>query len=373
MNPGSGFIQPRFTNGLFLPCFDPSQDSLPSTSSCYVKNPNSGPGGGGDPEFTEGTAYTYSWNIPYNVSTLIKALGGASAVIDRLNSYFTELNADIFSGGSPYAYLGNEPSQGNPYIYLWAGYPSGAQSVARRAELELYTVDPGGLPGNDDTGETSAWYVWNAIGLYPAIQATGGVVINSPLFTGVEVQLAGGRMLDIMAPAASDSTPYVVNVSLNGQVHPSTWLGVSELNQAKNTLAFNLSDQPQTSPGAWGTNGTDAPPSFTAGETPVLGYLDSPTVTLGVNESTSFNLNLRNLASAKARVAWTAQVPPGIILSSDKGALSVGQTDVSQALGVIAESGAVPGNYLVTFYLQVQGLPAGEIQPPTVTLEVTVP
>jgi len=108
----------------------------------------------------------------------------------------------------------------------------------------------------------SAWYVFSAIGLYPEIPGVGGFVIGSPLFTSIKVHLAHKHVLQINAPAASDTTPYVQSLKLNG--HPTTklWLPWQTVKNGA-TLAFSLGDTAST----WGSNLADAPPSYPATST----------------------------------------------------------------------------------------------------------
>ncbi len=137
----------------------------------------------------------------FNLRGLFDALGGNSVVVGRLDTFFTRLND---GSTSQYAFMGNEPSEEIPWEYDFAGAPSHTQEVVRRIETQLFTNTPGGLPGNDDAGSLSSWYVFAAIGLYPEIPGVGGFVTGSPLFTTVTIHLAGGHTLQINAPAASD-------------------------------------------------------------------------------------------------------------------------------------------------------------------------
>ncbi len=101
---------------------------------------------------------------------------------------------------SPYAWMGNEPSVEVPWEYDFAQAPSLTQEVVRLIETQLWSNTPGGMPGNDDGGEMSSWYIFAAMGIYPEIPGVGGFVIGSPLFTSITLELSGGHILQINAP-----------------------------------------------------------------------------------------------------------------------------------------------------------------------------
>ena len=114
-------------------------------------------------------------------------MGGNAKVVDRLDKFFTELNAGAHK---PYFWIGNEPVFSVPWAYDFAGRSWEAQAVTRRAELELHTSKPSGEPGNDDLGATSACSMSSRrSAYYPAIPAVGGLAINSPLFPSATIHL----------------------------------------------------------------------------------------------------------------------------------------------------------------------------------------
>ncbi|HEX6481873.1 MAG TPA: GH92 family glycosyl hydrolase [Ktedonobacteraceae bacterium] len=228
----SGYVQPRNSNGSWAANFS-------STS---------------EHGFQETDSAQSTWMESFNLRGLFHALGGNSVVVSRLDTFFTRLND---GPSSQYAFMGNEPSEEIPWEYDFAGAPSHTQEVVRRIETQLFTNIPGGLPGNDDAGSLSSWYVFAAIGLYPEIPGVGGFVIGSPLFTSVTVHLAGGHTLQINAPAASDKNPYVQSLNLNGQSTTGLWLPWSTLKSGA-TLDFILG----SSATSWGSSASDAPPSY---------------------------------------------------------------------------------------------------------------
>ena len=232
-NSVSGYLQPRNGDGRFSSPFDPSSQN----------------------GYREGDAAQYLWFVPYNLRGLFDTLGGNDSVIRRLDTHFAQLNA---GPTSQYAFMANEPEFAVPWAYDFAGAPYRTQDVVRRIETQLFHATPGGLSGNDDGGAMSSWYVFAALGIYPAIPGVAGFVIGSPLFTGATLRLGNGSTLQIDAPAAGDATPYVQTLSLNGQPYASPWLPYSAIASGA-TLQFALGDVPNTS---WGSDPALAPPSY---------------------------------------------------------------------------------------------------------------
>ena len=211
----------------------------------------------GQSGFQEGNAAQYTWMVPQDLAALIRGLGGRRATIRRLNSYFTHLN---IGQSEPYAWLGNEPSIGDPWVYLSALAPWRTQAVIRKAITTLYLPTPAGLPGNDDLGTMSAWYVWSAMGLYPQNPSLRILDIGSPLFSYIRLDSPGGPRLIIRAHGAADAHPYVHALTLDGRPDPRTWLPLPMKGTVR--LTFRLGGKPDRS---WGSAPGDAPPSFAPG------------------------------------------------------------------------------------------------------------
>lgn len=230
-NTASGYIQPRNSDG-----------------SWGIFNTVSQGG------FQEGNAAQYTWLEPFALRTLFAKMGGNAIAVKRLDAFFTRLND---GPNSPYAFMGNEPCFEVPWEYDFAGAPTHTQEVVRRIQLQLFTNTPGGLPGNDDAGALSSWYIFSAIGLYPEIPGIGGFVIGSPLFPTVTIQLAGGHTLQINASSASDTHPYVQSLQLNGTPTTRLWLPWSTVLHGA-TLNFTVGSTATS----WGSEVEDAPPGF---------------------------------------------------------------------------------------------------------------
>jgi predicted alpha-1,2-mannosidase len=205
--------------------------------------------------FVEGNPAQYTWMVPYDIGGLIDLMGGNAKAVERLDKFFTELNAGAHK---PYFWIGNEPVFAVPWAYDFAGAPWATQAVTRRSELELYTSQPSGEPGNEDLGATSAWYVFAALGVYPAIPAVGGVALNSPLFPSATIHLGNGKIVKIEGEGADASNPYVQSLLVNGKPSETTWIPYETLSQGA-TLEFKLGSTPNKQ---WGTKPEDAPPSF---------------------------------------------------------------------------------------------------------------
>lgn len=229
LNPATHYLQPRYATGLFDSTFDPTQAT----------------------GWVEGSTAQYTWMVSYDVSGLINKMGGRAAARARLDRFFTKLND---GPTSPYAFLGNEPTLETPWLYDWTGPPEQTQEAVRRAVLALYGPGVDDYPGNDDLGTMAAWVVFADLGLYPEIPGSDELVLASPLFARTVVHLAHGD-LTLNAPAASDSTPYVRALKLNGHRYQHDWLTFSALSHGAR-LNYTLAN----TPGSAGLAGP--PPSY---------------------------------------------------------------------------------------------------------------
>ncbi len=256
VDPATGFLAGRRADGSFPPgpAFQPSP--LP---------------GIGQDGFEEGNAIQYTWSVPQNLRGLFDSLGGNSAVVAKLDHFFTQLNT---SRKQPYDWAGNEPSLGIPWEYDYAGAPWRTQDVVRRIVTSLYSATPNGEPGNDDLGTMASWYVWAAMGLYPEVPGRGELVLGSPLFPHISIALANGASIVINAPGASDADRYVQSLEVQGLTNGSdacvtapgsgltpydcAWLPSTAIEDGAH-LQFSLSSSPNPS---WAAAPSQAPPSF---------------------------------------------------------------------------------------------------------------
>lgn len=241
LNPHSGWIEPRFADGAFVPRYDNLR-------------------GAG---FAEGNSTQYTWMVPHDPAGLFAAIGGRSAAAGRLDRFLRKLNGGPGATHADHALLGNEPNLNVPWLYDWTGRPYETQAAVRRA-LRLYDTSPDGYPGNDDLGTLSSWYVLGALGLYPEVPGVGVLAIGSPLFPRAVVRLAGGRKLRIVASPGGrlplSRTPYIQAMRIQGRPYGRPWTTFCALAGGA-TLAYRLGPRPNR---AWGGSAAALPPSFGA-------------------------------------------------------------------------------------------------------------
>ena len=224
--------------------------------------------------FTEGNAWHYSWAVMQDVQGLINLMGGRHKFVDRLDSVFTtppvfddsyygqvihEIREMQIVDMGQYAH-GNQPIQHLIYLYDWAGAPWKAQYHARDVMKKLYSATPDGYPGDEDNGQTSAWYVFSALGFYPVTPASGQYAIGSPLFRHVTLTMPSGKTLTIDAQNNSPANVYIQSVTLNGKPHARTYLTHDALEQG-GALTFVMGPKPNKQ---WGASPADVPFSMSA-------------------------------------------------------------------------------------------------------------
>ncbi len=204
--------------------------------------------------YVESSREQAGWMINFDLPNLIQKIGGKEKTVARLDQFFTKLNSGM---RAETAYMGNEPDEGIPWIYDFAGAPQRAQNVVRRIQNELFTDRPSGLPGNDDAGSISSWYVFSALGFFPEIPGVAGFALGSPMFTKATLHLDHDVKVEIIGHHASPENYYVRRLEVNGKNWESPWLPWSAIS-AGGTMRFEL----QAKPSAWGTDPGQAPPSF---------------------------------------------------------------------------------------------------------------
>ncbi|RKT57229.1 GH92 family glycosyl hydrolase [Saccharothrix australiensis] len=289
-NPATGYTQPRNRDGSFVEPFAPG-------------NPDN---------WVEGNAAQYTWMVPYNARGLFTAMGGDAKVRDRLDFFFTELDAGPHE---PHAFLGNEPTMHTPWLYNWAGAPAKAQAVARKAMGELFGPGPDGLVGNDDLGQMSSWYVWAALGMYPVIPGRAELVVNTPLFDEVTITRPNGKPIVVKASGTGE---HVAELTLDGRAQTRTWLPESFAANG-GTVEFRRSVTPTT----WGTGPADAPPSFRDGEVGQQGFVEPGRLVLPAGGTGAVTVGAQDFSGQGGKVGWSAQPPAGLTVTPAHGQVAL--------------------------------------------------
>ncbi|MFG2348844.1 GH92 family glycosyl hydrolase [Streptomyces phaeochromogenes] len=231
-NPGAtdgagttGYIQARNLDGSWVTPFSP----------------------GSDRGFAQGTSATYTWMVPQDVQGLAEAMGGRETAARRLDAFFHKPDGSwSVKGGDALRYdPTNEPGIHAPWLYNALGQPWKTQATVRQILDTVYGTGPAGLPGNDDLGTMSAWYVFSALGLYPQTPGSGNLLIGAPLFPYAVVDRPDGGDIVIDAPSADAGHPYVSGVRLNGRSYDRSWTDARFL-RGGGTLTFGLSPEPDT-------------------------------------------------------------------------------------------------------------------------------
>ncbi|MBS7564094.1 GH92 family glycosyl hydrolase [Mucilaginibacter sp. Bleaf8] len=226
--------------------------------------------------FTEGNSLHYSWSVFHDVQGLIDLMGGKQRFVSKLDSVFTmpPVFDDSYYGGviheiremqimnmGQYAH-GNQPIQHMIYLYNYAGQPWKTQYWAREVMDRLYKATPDGYCGDEDNGQTSAWYIFSSLGFYPVCPATDQYVLGAPLFKKVTLQLENGKTVTINAAGNSATNRYVGNYLYNGKPYSKNWISHSALQQGA-TINVKMQATPNT---AKGTSSADAPYSLSVND-----------------------------------------------------------------------------------------------------------
>jgi predicted alpha-1,2-mannosidase len=193
--------------------------------------------------FTEGNSWHYTWSVFQDVDGLAKLMGGYSKFVEKLDSVFSmppifdesayggvihEIREMQIANMGQYAH-GNQPIQHMIYLYNYGGAPYKTQYWVREAMNRLYKATPDGYCGDEDNGQTSAWYIFSAIGFYPVTPATDQYVLGAPLFKKITISLENGKTIQINAPKNSHENRYVKFLSVNGKLYDKNWVSHSNL------------------------------------------------------------------------------------------------------------------------------------------------
>lgn len=201
-------------------------------------------------EYTEGTAWQYSWFVPHDVEGLISLFAHKEKFIEKLDSLFitssklegTNPSNDISGMIGQYAH-GNEPSQHIAYLYSFVGEPWKTQQIVNKIMRTFYNNTPEGLIGNEDCGQMSAWYVFSAMGFYPFNPADQNYLIGSPLFDEVTINLGNGKKFIIKSKYLTDKNIYIKSAMLNGNALIKSFITHRDILNG-GALEFEMTDVP---------------------------------------------------------------------------------------------------------------------------------
>lgn len=290
--------------------------------------------------FVEGTAAQYTWMVQHDPAGLFAAMGGRDAAERRLDTFFHDADGGwAFTGsGGDKSEMDNEPSINVPYLYAYAGAPYKTQETVRAAMRALWSTEPGGIPGNDDLGAMSSWYVFSALGMYPQVPSRAELVLASPLFPRIEIDRPGGGDISVRAQGAAADAPYVHSLAVNGRTSERSWLPASFVRDG-GRLDYTLSASPDP---AWGAS--EAPPSFRAGEQPYQIGVGPTAATVAPGGSAEVGIRALSMSGgAGPEVRFRVDAPDGITASPAEGTV----TDGSQEITLTSAEGAKQGFYSV--------------------------
>lgn len=212
--------------------------------------------------FTEGNSWHYSWSVFHDIQGLIDLMGGNEEFVGQLDKVFSlppifdesyyrgvihEIREMQIANMGQYAH-GNQPIQHMIYLYNYAGEPWKAQYWVRETMNRMYQPTPDGYCGDEDNGQTSAWYVFSAMGFYPVTPATDQYVMGTPLFKKMTIILENGKTIEINAPNNNADNKYIKRMIVNGQNYTKNWLSHKELMKGM-TIDFEMSDSPNKNRG----------------------------------------------------------------------------------------------------------------------------
>ena len=222
--------------------------------------------------FTEGNSLHYTWSVFHDIEGLIELMGGDDTFTSKLDEVFDmppkfddsyygftihEIREMQIVNMGNYAH-GNQPIQHMIYLYNYANKAYKTQYRIRDVLTKLYAPTPDGYCGDEDNGQTSAWYVFSALGFYPVTPAVDQYVIGSPLFKKVELSLANGNKFQISAPNNSKENVYINSATLNGEIWDKSFIKFNSI-QSGGQIDFRMSDKPNKN---WAANRESVPYSL---------------------------------------------------------------------------------------------------------------
>ncbi len=226
--------------------------------------------------FTEGNSLHYTWSVFHDIHGLIDLMGGKENFIAQLDNVFEmppefddsyygftihEIREMQIVNMGNYAH-GNQPIQHMIYLYNYAGVPYKTQKRIREVLVNLYAASPDGYCGDEDNGQTSAWYVFSSLGFYPVTPGTNQYVLGSPLFDKATLTLENGKTFTVLSENNSEKNYYVQSASLNGTFYENNFLNYEDIING-GELLFELDEIPNEK---WGSQPENAPYSLSINE-----------------------------------------------------------------------------------------------------------
>lgn len=245
----TGFMRAKSADGTWREPFDP------------LAYHHTGPKGKRTRDYTEGNAWQWNWFVPHDVPGLIGLMGGPVPFSKKLDELFDPPSLENHKPARDASGLvgvyaqGNEPGHHAPYLYNYTGQPWKTQAILHRIMKGHFTDDPEGIPGNEDCGQMSAWYIFSALGFYPVNPCSGIYAIGRPFLTKAELKLADGKRFTVTAANLSDENIYVQSVTLDGKNLDRAWLTHDEILRG-GTLAFVMGPEPNKD---WAAANPDIP------------------------------------------------------------------------------------------------------------------
>ncbi|MEI6679327.1 MAG: GH92 family glycosyl hydrolase [Mariniphaga sp.] len=242
-NPATGFMAPKMANGKWVEPFDPQLSGGVGSRAYYAEN----------------NAWTWNFSVQQDLPDLINLLGGKEAFVKRLDALFnepTQISKWQFMGQFPDAtglngmfVAGNEPSLHIPYLYNYAGMPWKTQRRIREVMDMWFDDRPIGIPGDEDGGGLCSWYVFSAMGFFPAVPGSGEYAIGSPFFNSIKIQLPNGKAFQVLAENCSKKNKYIRSATLNGKELNRAFISHMNIIQG-GKLHLVMSDKPNKNWGA---------------------------------------------------------------------------------------------------------------------------
>ncbi len=253
----TGFMRPRLSDGSWLrlckkgelpkPAFNGDHSYYGCFDPLFIgTRPNR--------HYAESNAWHYLWSVQHDIPGLIGLMGGRDAFIKKLDRFFTmspEITGPNYVGvvGTIGQYVhGNQPSHHVAYLYDYAGQPWKTQMRVNQVMNQLYHDNQGGIPGNDDMGSLSSWFVLSAMGFYEVAPGSGEYAIGTPLFNQVKVNLENGKTFTVLANNRSKENLYIQSATLNGKPLNTPFLKHKDI-MSGSTIIFEMGPKPNKN---WG-------------------------------------------------------------------------------------------------------------------------